>query len=54
MRNATALLTAELGSTFTEEGGSYIWVKLAPTRAKVAEVPLVDPTLTAGAAPLAP
>src|SRR4051795_12957642 len=24
-----ALLTAELGSTFTEEGGSYIWVKLA-------------------------
>src|ERR1700745_853389 len=25
----SALLTAELGSTFTEEGGSYIWVKLA-------------------------
>jgi amino acid transporter len=24
-----ALLTAELGSTFTEEGGAYIWVKLA-------------------------
>src|SRR6201985_1944896 len=24
-----ALPTAELGSTFTEEGGSYIWVKLA-------------------------
>ena len=24
-----ALLTAELGSTFTEEGGSYICVKLA-------------------------
>jgi amino acid transporter len=24
-----ALLTAELGSTFTEEGGPYIWVKLA-------------------------
>src|ERR1700755_2208108 len=24
-----ALLTAELGSTFPEEGGSYIWVKLA-------------------------
>jgi amino acid transporter len=24
-----ALLTAELGSTFTEEGGSYIWIKLA-------------------------
>src|SRR6201990_3514379 len=25
----SALLTAELGSTFTEEGGCYIWVKLA-------------------------
>src|ERR1700759_3331020 len=25
----SALLTAELGSTFTEEGGSYIWGKLA-------------------------
>src|SRR5215217_1847307 len=24
-----ALLTAELGSTFHEEGGAYIWVKLA-------------------------
>src|SRR4051795_3150329 len=24
-----ALLTAELGSTFTEEGGPYVWVKLA-------------------------
>src|SRR5690349_12119985 len=24
-----ALLTAELGSTFREEGGAYIWVKLA-------------------------
>src|SRR4051812_5952873 len=24
-----ALLTAELGSTFTEEGGAYIWTKLA-------------------------
>src|SRR5213080_179564 len=24
-----ALLTAELGSTFHEEGGSYIWTKLA-------------------------
>ena len=24
-----ALLTSELGSTFTEEGGPYIWTKLA-------------------------
>ena len=24
-----ALLTAELGSTFTEEGGAYVWTKLA-------------------------
>src|SRR6478752_2369030 len=32
-----ALLTAELGSTFTEEGGSYIWVKLAFGRFVAAE-----------------
>lgn len=32
-----ALLTAELGSTFTEEGGSYVWTRLAFGR-KVAAV----------------
>jgi amino acid transporter len=27
-----AMLTAELGSTFREEGGPYVWVKLAMGR----------------------
>ena len=32
------LLTAELGSTFAEEGGPYVWVKLAFGRAAAAVV----------------
>src|ERR1700746_387214 len=35
------LITAELGSTFPEEGGPYVWVKLAFGRAAAAVVSLM-------------